>query len=629
MYNSEKTIKKALDSIFEQTYDDVEIICVNDCSTDNTLSIIDENFPNNKKIKVINNDNRLGSGLSRNKGLKLAKGKYISFLDSDDYLVDKNSLKYMINTLEQYDVEMVSSNIEFRNTKKDKKSLGNTLFPVINKKIMLTSDDYGMPWYFYKNIFKKEFLDKNHIDFPDLLRGQDVVFFSKVLSNLGNYIHLPITHYSYEVPTTNKLNTFENYYDYLISYYKVFQILLSSDHAFCNVLNVVIMKYLEMENRKVTIKTEEQLYKIRDILTQIEFFLKGKIGRNSFLKIRNMHINLISKVKHDLYKIKVSVIVPVYNVEEYLPLCLDSLIQQSLHDIEIICVEDKSTDDSKAILEFYSKKDDRIKVIKNQSNIGLGASRNVGMQHVRGEYTFFIDSDDWIDRDCLKVLYEKSEELNLDMLFYKAINYDDYENKFYITEYYELSPLKSFENKVFNYEQIDPDRFFKVIVTAWSKLYSTKFLKKIGVQFPEKIIHEDNLFYFEVLFNAKRLSFCNQDFYNRIRRNNSITTTYDKSVLDAIIMEESIINYFLENNHYEDYKKALLNHTCTFLKNRLDLIDTRYKSEFYNKLKVLFEKINNKYNLANDMNSVLSKENLIFNRSVMNCENYDQFISEK
>ena len=143
---------------------------------------------------------------------------------------------------------------------------------------MLTSDDYGMPWYFYKNIFKKEFLDKNHIDFPDLLRGQDVVFFSKVLSNLGNYIHLPITHYSYEVPTTNKLNTFENYYDYLISYYNVFQILLSSDHAFCKVLNVVIMKYLEMENRKVTIKTEEQLYKIRYILNQIEFFLKCKIG---------------------------------------------------------------------------------------------------------------------------------------------------------------------------------------------------------------------------------------------------------------------------------------------------------------------------------------------------------------
>lgn len=334
-------------------------------------------------------------------------------------------------------------------------------------------------------------------------------------------------------------------------------------------------------------------------------------------------MNLISKVKHDLYKIKVSVIVPVYDVEEYLPLCLGSLIQQSLHDIEIICVEDKSTDDSKAILEFYSKKDDRIKVIKNQSNMGLGASRNVGMQHVRGEYTFFLDSDDWIDRDCLKILYEKSEELNLDMLFYRAINYDDYENKFYKTKYYDLVPLKDFEDKVFDYKQIDSDYFFEVIVTAWSKLYSTKFLKKIGVTFPENTIHEDNLFFFEVLFNAKRLSFCNQDFYNRRRRKDSITTTYDDSVIDAIFVEESVINYFLENNLYEDYKKVLLNHICTFLKIRLDLIDIRYKSEFYNKLKALFEKINNKYDLASDMNLVLSEKNLIFNRSILGCENYD------
>jgi len=130
VYNSEKTIKKALDSIFEQTYDDVEIICINDCSTDNTLKIIEKNFSNNK-IKIINNENNLGSGLSRNKGLKVADGKYLSFLDSDDYLADKNSLKYMINTMEHYDLDMVSANIEFRNTKTGKKWVGNDLFPVI------------------------------------------------------------------------------------------------------------------------------------------------------------------------------------------------------------------------------------------------------------------------------------------------------------------------------------------------------------------------------------------------------------------------------------------------------------------------------------------------------------------
>jgi len=629
IYNSEKTIKKALDSIFEQIYDDVEIICVNDCSTDNTLNVINENFPDQDKIIIINNESRLGSGLSRNKGLKLANGKYISFLDSDDYLADKYSLEYMINTLENNNVNMVSANIEFRNTKTGKKNLGNDLFPAINKKLSLNSDDYGMPWYFYKNVFKKDFLDKHHIDFPDLLRGQDTVFLAKVLSKLDNYIYLPITHYSYSVPIHNKLNTFEKYHDNLISFFDVFKILLSSYRSFCNVLSKVIKKYLEIENKEACIKTEDQLLKIIDTLDQIEQFLKDKIGRKSFLKIKDMHINLITKLKYDYYKIKVSVIVPVYNVEKYLPNCLDSIINQSLEDIEIICIEDKSTDNSRDILEYYSKKDNRIKVIKNQSNMSLGASRNIGMQQVRGKYIFFLDSDDWIDLDCLKILYEKSEELKLDMLFFKAINYDENKNTFYKTDYYEIHPLKEFENKIFNYKDISKNDLFKITVTAWSKLYSTKFLKKIDVKFPEKIIHEDNLFYFKVMFKANRISFCSHDFYNRRRRNDSITTTYDDFMIGTIKIQDMILNYFLENNLYDDYKEVLLNKLCFFIKYRFNLIDKKYKPEYYNKTKILFEKINGMYNLSNDMNNLLYKYNLTFYNSIMASENYDQFISKK
>ncbi|MBE6493731.1 MAG: glycosyltransferase family 2 protein [Methanosphaera stadtmanae] len=628
VYNSEKTIKKALDSIFEQSFNDFEIICVDDCSTDNTLNVIDEYFHDNEKIKILSNDTQLGSALSRNKGLKLAEGKYISFLDSDDYLVDKYSLEYMIDTLESNDIDMVSANIEFRNTQTGKKSVGNDLFPVIDKKTFLSGDDYGMPWYFYKNVFRKGFLDKHNIVFPDLCRGQDTVFFSDVLSKLGNYIHLPIVYYSYKVPNANKLSVFDNYYDYLISFYDVFKLLLSSDCAFCNVLGEVIKKYLDMEKREVTIKSEDELLKIIGILKKIEYFLKDKISMKHYLKIRDMHIDLITKLKTDFYKIKVSVIVPVYNVEEYLPVCLTSLIKQSLHDIEIICVDDGSTDNSGALLDFYSKKDDRIKVIKNQSNMSVGAARNKAMQYIKGKYTFFVDSDDWIDLDCLKTLYEKSEELNLDMLFIKLINYDDNENKFYKTDYYDQTKLKGFENKIFDYKQINNKALLELTISPYSKLYSTKFLKKIDVQFPENLIHEDNIFYFEVIFNAERISFCNNYFYNRRRRNNSITTTYDDSMIDAISIEEITLNYFRENNLYEDYKKPLLNQICNFLKEKFELIDTKYKPEFYNKTKILFEKINNNYNLSNDMNSLLKEENLIFYKSVINSENYDLFISK-
>ncbi len=571
----------------------------------------------------------MGPGLSRNKGLKYARGKYIAFLDSDDYLVNKQSLELMIEALENNNVDMVSANIEFRNPSTGEKCVGNYLFPVIETKTIFSGDDYGMPWFFYKNIFKKEFLDKHDIVFPELMRGQDTVFLVEVLSKLDNYIHLPITYYSYEEPSTNMLNNFEKFYDYFRSFFDIFKILLSTDHNVSNIYSKVMEFYLAMENRASMITTEDQLSMVIGLLYQIESFLEDKIETSSFNKVRQMHVSLICRLKYEFYKVKVSVIVPVYNVEKYLPICLDSLLQQSLEDIEIICVDDRSTDDSRAILDFYSQKDDRIRIIKNQNKRGSGGSRNRGLGEVRGKYVFFLDSDDWIDPDCLEILYEKSEELNLDMLFFKLINYDDNMNKFYKSDYYEVTPLKRFENKVFNYNDIDKNDFFNITVGPGNKLYSTKFLKKIGAQFPENLIHEDNAFYFEVMFNAERLSFYNYDFYNRRRRKNSITATFDDSLLDSVSIVELIFNYFLENNYYEDYKEPLLNFLCYFIKDRFEVIETKYKPEFYVKAKRFFEKISYTYDLADDMNSLLRNKFLIFYKSIISTENYDQFISKK
>ena len=100
----------------------------------------------------------------------------------------------------------------------------------------------------------------------------------------------------------------------------------------------------------------------------------------------------------------VSVIVPIYNTAEYLEECLDSLINQTLEDIEIICVEDKSSDDCLKILKEYSKKDDRIILIENDSNQGQSISRNNGLKIAKGEYVAFLDSDDWIDRNTYERL---------------------------------------------------------------------------------------------------------------------------------------------------------------------------------------------------------------------------------
>ena len=160
----------------------------------------------------------------------------------------------------------------------------------------------------------------------------------------------------------------------------------------------------------------------------------------------------------------VSVVVPVYNVEMYLKECLDSLINQTFKDIEIICVNDGSTDNSLNILNEYASKDERIKVFSKE-NSGPGPTRNFGIDNAQGEYLLFVDSDDWLDLDAIKILYETSKSQDLDLLIFLAEDYDDLQDKFYEEDYYNNSLLpNSFDETVFNHRDIQKYLFSIAVV---------------------------------------------------------------------------------------------------------------------------------------------------------------------
>ena len=149
-------------------------------------------------------------------------------------------------------------------------------------------------------------------------------------------------------------------------------------------------------------------------------------------------------------KVKVSVIVPVFNVGEYLSTSLDSILNQTLEDIEIICINDGSTDDSLNILEYYAKKDKRIKIISKE-NEGQGTARNVGLDNAQGEFISFVDADDFIKKDMLEKLYNKSVNGNLDLVMCKVSSFD---NETHVIDdnlwYYSLKCFSGFKKEVFN-----------------------------------------------------------------------------------------------------------------------------------------------------------------------------------
>ena len=222
---------------------------------------------------------------------------------------------------------------------------------------------------------------------------------------------------------------------------------------------------------------------------------------------------------------KISVIIPVYNVEQYLGHCLDSVINQTYKNLEIICVNDASTDRSPLILEEYSKKDSRIVIVNNAKNSRLGPTRNHGMEYATGDYVHFLDSDDWLEPDAYERLVEiinKNGDIDLINFCYQSISI---KNKRVNTRQFRKN---KYLNKVFTLED---DGIFGLLEMwdrhAWSKLYRRKFLQDNSCIFNNYPCFEDIEFSFDVLIKAGSIYCCNDVLLNyRVSNPKSLIGNY-------------------------------------------------------------------------------------------------------
>lgn len=222
----------------------------------------------------------------------------------------------------------------------------------------------------------------------------------------------------------------------------------------------------------------------------------------------------------------VSVIIPVFNVEEYLEECINSILRQTLTDIEIICINDGSTDSSPDILKKYAEQDRRITVY-SQDNCGLSAARNLGMRAARGRYTYFIDSDDWLERDALRDLYTRAEKDQLDLLLFDADAFADDPS---LNTAVEMQKDYYIRNKCYDkiYKGADIlNEMFKnndFCACVYLMLARTDFYRENNIKFIEKIFHEDEPFTFQAIASAERVAHINKRYYKRRYRQNSIIT---------------------------------------------------------------------------------------------------------
>lgn len=225
-------------------------------------------------------------------------------------------------------------------------------------------------------------------------------------------------------------------------------------------------------------------------------------------------------------QVKVSVIIPIYNVEEFLRECLESVIDQTLQEIEIICVNDGTKDNSMDIVKEYVPKDKRI-IIVNKTNGGLSSARNTGMDIASGEYLYFLDSDDYLRPQTLEKLYGLAKENDLDNIFFSAETFFENDevkekNKSYITYYDRNRDYMGVYDGQELFTLMEEANDFKP--SACLQMPKKQMLDQFGIRFYEGILHEDNLFTLQNMTVSKRVMCIHDKFYMRRMRDESIMT---------------------------------------------------------------------------------------------------------
>ena len=258
---------------------------------------------------------------------------------------------------------------------------------------------------------------------------------------------------------------------------------------------------------------------------------------------------------------KITVIVPVYNVENYLEKCLDSLINQTYKNLEIIVINDGSTDNSGEICQEYAQKDNRIVYIEKE-NGGLSDARNVSLDKMTGSYVTFIDSDDWVELDYVEILYKKIIEYQADIAVGNYYSYNEDEETYYFHIYGDSYYEKVYDNvSIFEnlYESQEMKSF--ALISAWGKLYKAKLFDYL--RFDKGKLGEDGYFNQKMYLSVNKVVYLNKGLYAYRQRSGSITKTWTEKWMHALVdaMSERItllanMGYPLEK-HLAVYRQML------------------------------------------------------------------------
>lgn len=669
VYNVENYLRNTLNSVISQSIgvENLEVILIDDKSSDSSADIIKEYVNRYANFKGIYFDKGSGfPGKPRNVGLKYATADYIMYLDSDDWL-EENACEVLYDEIIKEDADIVcgaftkisddgTRQINHANwvatlTSPDEESRWQKTRDMVddsNFKLVVTDLDKNPTILGTANvwakIFKRDLIINNGLVFPEDIVAQDSVFLleSFFCAEKIVFINDVIVNYNNErtdldSQSISHVKTNENLYGRIKAYDLMYHIskrfskeklfykyLLAGklEYWFTNYLLAANISTFEISN---IFKKYYHLF--RNSYRAIE--MSGDL-KNIFSEINIENFDIaaehtsklqLQSIPNSDNPIKVSVIVPVYNNEKFLKKCLDSIANQTLDEIEIICIDDGSSDNSLEILNSYKLKDERFRIM-SQNNSGAAIARNNGLKMVRGEFVAFVDSDDWLELNALELLYDNAVSNDAELVLFDSVEHHK-DNKLKERCYITNDSIKNHNNFTFNY-QYRKNFVMNGYLVIWSKFYKTSFLKDNNITFSDHLIFNDVLFHIKSMLMAKKISYCPHILYNYLRTNqNSIQSKIglsEKSFVLLDIMDE-IEEYLIGNGFYEEFESTFIRFKLTQLRGRLNKLKPSNRNDFYKLIKSYFQNMH----ISDGQIKDLSFENYRFFVDVLTFDTYYEY----
>lgn len=588
--NNEKTIERCLDSVLNQSYKNIEIVIVDNGNNELYTEICKKYMNKNDVIHCYSLDNSLSSNIY-NESLKHANGDYVLFVDGNDFL-DKDAISYLNDLINKNGSDIAITNINEYYDEKD--TIDN------DEEINIIDDDnkYNLFWEDnklavlpYGKLYKKEVLD--NIRYPEDLKQEDEYVAHQILSNANKIVISNKELYNYNINNRvelNNSNTMENKYHECIALLNRMRFFQDSDlKGYADKTKEDLNNYIDSINSIKDALPDEAYY-----LNEINYIKKIMNKEEDNNKNKGLSVNKMNKN----YEPKISVIVPIYNQQKYLRKCLDSIKNQTLNEIEILCVDDGSNDLSYSIMSEYNYKDERFRIF-HQVNSGVSAARNFAMKEAKGKYIAFMDPDDWyFDNEALESLYNAAEENNI-LVCGGCFTESNEVTGERLSWNGILSKYTFDENKLYDYKDYQCDFGFHRFI------YNRDFIISNNLFMPEIKRYEDVPWFVSVMAKAKKFYAINKNIYG-YRSGHKNPQTSKEGLLAILEGMNQVIQIAKENNYNELIEYQLIRIQNT--------IHERLKPFILDNDKEISDALNKITNTLNDGRDV---KNLLYNSLII------------